>query len=320
MHSREQTALDFLEENTTPRTSDTVSQPTVRRRLTLSASRASDFRQCPLRYRLRAIDNIPEPTSAAQLRGLVVHDVLEHLFTIPADRRVPPEAYRLIKQAFEQQKNSRGAGVIPLEEERNFLNTCAQLINTYFHMEDPRRFMPLYRECECRVEIEDKVPLHGFIDRVDKSPTGLIRITDYKTGKRPAPRFQQGAEYQVRLYALMFWKLYDIIPAAAQLIYLGTGNTLTRELTQRDLERCEEESVELWNGIRQRGITGDFETSTSALCAYCHLQQFCPEYGGTPPPYPGWPGEYRTSTDDTTSAQTPELRGLQFRGGHPSGS
>ncbi|MGL5830057.1 MAG: PD-(D/E)XK nuclease family protein, partial [Angustibacter sp.] len=39
----------------------------------LSPSRAADFMQCPLRYRLRVIDRIPEPPSAAATRGTLVH-------------------------------------------------------------------------------------------------------------------------------------------------------------------------------------------------------------------------------------------------------
>ena len=43
------------------------------RRPALSPSRASDFKQCPLLYRFRAIDRLPEPPSTAQVRGSVVH-------------------------------------------------------------------------------------------------------------------------------------------------------------------------------------------------------------------------------------------------------
>jgi putative RecB family exonuclease len=25
------------------------------------------------------------------------------------------------------------------------------------------------------------------------------------------------------------------------------------------------------------------------MCDYCNHQAICPEFGGTPPPYPGWP-------------------------------
>ncbi|MFE7455246.1 PD-(D/E)XK nuclease family protein, partial [Streptomyces griseus] len=50
----------------------------------LSPSRASDFMQCPLLYRFRVIDKLPEKPSEAATRGTLVHAVLERLFDAPA--------------------------------------------------------------------------------------------------------------------------------------------------------------------------------------------------------------------------------------------
>src|ERR1700735_5762250 len=61
---------------------------TARSRPALSPSRAADFKQCPLLYRFRAIDRLPEPTSTAQVRGSVVHAALEQLYGLPAASRV----------------------------------------------------------------------------------------------------------------------------------------------------------------------------------------------------------------------------------------
>ena len=43
----------------------------------LSPSRASDFLQCPLLFRFRTIDRLPEAPSAAALRGTLVHAFAE---------------------------------------------------------------------------------------------------------------------------------------------------------------------------------------------------------------------------------------------------
>ena len=39
----------------------------------LSPSRASDFMTCPLLYRFRVIDRLPEPPTQATARGTLVH-------------------------------------------------------------------------------------------------------------------------------------------------------------------------------------------------------------------------------------------------------
>ena len=77
------------------------------RRPALSPSRAGDFKQCPLLYRFRAIDRIPEKPSKAQLRGIVVHSVLEQLFSLPAAERVPQRAYELVEPAWSRIREER---------------------------------------------------------------------------------------------------------------------------------------------------------------------------------------------------------------------
>src|SRR6478609_1032744 len=67
----------------------------------LSPSRAADFKQCPLLYRFRAIDRLPEPPSAAQLRGSVVHAALEQLYGLPAPLRDQGTALTLVGPAWE---------------------------------------------------------------------------------------------------------------------------------------------------------------------------------------------------------------------------
>jgi hypothetical protein len=60
--------------------------------LALSPSRVADFKTCPLLYRFRAIDRLPEPPSAEAVRGTLVHSVLERLFDAPAAARTPDHA------------------------------------------------------------------------------------------------------------------------------------------------------------------------------------------------------------------------------------
>ena len=67
----------------------------------LSPSRASDFMTCPLLYRFRVIDRLPETPSPAAVRGTVVHSVLERLFDLPALDRTPERAADLLQPAWE---------------------------------------------------------------------------------------------------------------------------------------------------------------------------------------------------------------------------
>ena len=62
----------------------------------LSPSRAADFMQCPLLYRFRVVDRLPQAPSSAAARGTLVHAVLERLFDLPADQRTYDAARALL--------------------------------------------------------------------------------------------------------------------------------------------------------------------------------------------------------------------------------
>ena len=63
----------------------------------MSPSRASDFMTCPLLYRFRVIDRIPEPPTPATARGTLVHAVLERLFDRPPAERTPAVAAEMLE-------------------------------------------------------------------------------------------------------------------------------------------------------------------------------------------------------------------------------
>ena len=62
----------------------------------LSPSRAADFMTCPLLYRFRVIDRLPEPPTTATARGTLVHAALERLFDLPAAGRTPEAGRALL--------------------------------------------------------------------------------------------------------------------------------------------------------------------------------------------------------------------------------
>src|SRR5947209_19004079 len=78
------------------------------RRPSLSPSRAADFKSCPLLYRFRTIDRLPERKSAAAARGTLVHAVLDKLYDLPPAERSPSAAQGLIPAAWEELRQEPG--------------------------------------------------------------------------------------------------------------------------------------------------------------------------------------------------------------------
>lgn len=262
----------------------------------LSPSRATDFKQCPLLYRFRAIDRLPEATSAAQLRGSVVHAALEQLYGLPAGLRSPDTARSLVQRAWDQMVAAEPelAGELDPGQPTQLLEDARALVSGYYRLEDPTRFDP--QCCEQRVEVElaDGTLLRGYIDRIDVAATGELRVVDYKTGKAP-PAARTLAEFkamfQMKFYAVALFRSRGVPPTRLRLIYLADGQLLDYSPDRDELLRFEKTLMAIWRAIQSAGETGDFRPNPSRLCDWCPHQQRCPAFGGTPPPYPGWPTE-----------------------------
>jgi len=254
----------------------------------LSPSRASDFKQCPLKYRLRTIDRLPEPPSAAAARGTLVHAALQRMFAdAPTARTESAVAGALPGIWSEMLAHEPALAELPeVSDLGAWFDAAGALLHTYFAMEDPTRFEP--EACELLVEttLGHGVPARGVIDRLDVSPTGLIRVVDYKTGRAPAAAFADGALFQLKFYALMLLRLRGVVVARLRLIYLGDGQFLEYTPDRAGLEAFESSVSALWGAISEATATGNFPPKRSRLCDWCAFKPFCPEFGGTPPPYP----------------------------------
>ncbi|MEU8758257.1 RecB family exonuclease [Streptomyces sp. NPDC048659] len=264
----------------------------VRAPTSLSPSRASDFMQCPLLYRFRVIDRLPEKPSEAATRGTLVHAVLERLFDAPAVERTAPRAKALVPGQWDRLLGSKPElGGLFAEDpggERlaRWLTEAEALVERWFTLEDPTRLEPVEREMFVETELESGLRLRGVIDRVDVAPTGEVRIVDYKTGKAPRPEYSEGALFQMKFYALVIWRLKRVVPRRLQLVYLGSGDVLTYDPVEADLLRVERKLLALWEAIRLATESGDWRPRPTKLCGWCDHQAVCPEFGGTPPVYP----------------------------------
>ena len=262
------------------------------RRPALSPSRAGDFKQCPLLYRFRAVDRLPETPSTAQVRGIVVHAVLEELFALPAAERVPDRAQALLGPVWQRLREERPEFSELFADDDGhdqWLDSAARLIEGYFTLEDPRRLDPEARELLVETELSSGVLLRGYIDRLDVAPTGEIRVVDYKTGTAPREIGEAKALFQMKFYALVLWRLRGVVPRQLRLMYLADRQSLTYTPDEGELRRFERTLDAVWQAILRAGKTGDFRPNKSRLCDWCSHQAVCPEFGGTPPAYPGWP-------------------------------
>ncbi len=259
----------------------------------LSPSRAGDFMACPLLYRFRTIDRLPEPSSPEAVRGSLIHKVLEDLYDLPAARRTPEQARSMLVPTWEAllaEEPEIAEMFVPAGEEGvdvdSWLVTCREVLDRYFTLEDPRQLEPAERELYVETLLESRLLLRGFVDRLDIASDGRIRVVDYKSGRSPGERFEAKALFQMKFYALVIWRTRGVIPAMLQLVYLGNSEIMRYVPDEHDLLATERKVEAIWHAIRRAEETGDWRPNPSKLCDWCAHHALCPAFGGTPPPLP----------------------------------
>lgn len=247
-------------------------------KIRLSPSRVSDFSNCPQLYKFRAIDQLPEPISLDAERGTLVHAVLERLFDFPALLRTLERAEEILPVSWREQVAAKPALQVRVVDEKEWLDRATSLLATYFTLESPGAFEPASRELHLELDLSEEIYLHGYIDRLDIADTGEVRIVDYKTGKAPKPGWEEKAFFQLRTYALIYWRKHEVLPQRLQLIYLGDGQVLKSAPTSAQLEITEKKLLAIADEIRTAIQSDIWRPKPSRLCDWCSFKKICPAF------------------------------------------
>lgn len=273
----------------------------------LSPSRANQFRDCQLLYRYRTIDRLPEAPSQAAVRGTLVHSVLEKMFQTEPQLRTVEIVISYLPDALVQMLETSPLNAYAIDGDLEwspeaelqeihpkpsaaasalFLEIAADLVRSYFSLEKPHTLNPTALEMKVAHTLSSGTPVHGIIDRFETAPDGTIRISDYKTGKAPEPRWADKSWFQMMFYALMVWREQGVVAKELRLIFLGNSKILTKQPTVDELEILEGQINQIASDIDTAIKTGEFQPRKSGLCQFCSHQKICPEYGGEVLPLP----------------------------------
>jgi putative RecB family exonuclease len=274
----------------------------------LSPSRALDFKNCALLYRYRVIDRLPEPPSLDAARGTVIHGILDRLFDLSAADRTLDAALDDISAGWAAIRDEEPELAALIDAEPGGLSTLIEstraLLASYFTLEDPQRIEPAEREVLVEWTMPSGIHLKGFVDRLDRSPAGDLRIVDYKSGKSPSEFFEGKALFQLRFYALVLWRSTGVLPRLLRLYYLSNKEILDYTPDAADLEALERQVEAIAAAIEKARESGDWRHKPSKLCDWCAHHAICPAFGGTPPPLPILAAPATETDADVAAAET----------------
>lgn len=250
---------------------------------TLSPSKVTSFTHCALAFRFSAIDHAPEPPSEAATKGTLVHAALERLFGLPAPERTPDAAEHCLAEAIEAIRTDPEFVGLELSEaeEQAFFADASTLLESYFKLEDPTTINPVGLELMLEVPIEG-VTLRGIIDRLEQDEDGELIVTDYKTGRSPGQRDEQGRLSGVHFYSYLCEQVYGRRPKAVQLLYLRDPVAIIATPTEQSTRGLRTKVGAIWQAIERACEREDFRPKPGPLCNYCAFKEWCPAFGGDP--------------------------------------
>ena len=249
----------------------------------LSPSKITSFRDCPLAFRFSVIDRIPEPPSPWASKGTLVHRALELLMLRPPEQRTLTEAWAdLARARTELADDPEFTGLELTDDDLAAFHADAErMVERYFELEDPATIRPIGLEVMLSARLGGLL-LRGIIDRLELDDDGELVVTDYKTGKAPREGFEQARLTGLQFYALLCEEVLGQRPAKVQLLYLSTPESIAATPTESMTRGIRQRSQAVWQAVERACTLDDFRPRTGPLCGYCTFKPYCPSFGGDP--------------------------------------
>ena len=267
---------------------------------TLSYSSYRTYLECPLRWKYLYVERRPELPRGYFTFGRVVHAVLEELLrplVVPlARKRDGGEAQTTLHRWSDAPE--AGAGPAPISEEAMLaLYDRSWNSEGYTSPEEEERYRRLGRDLLTRyrarlardpprpVAVEehletrwDGIPVHGYIDRLDRTPAGGLEIVDYKTSRELSLEEAVSSD-QLSLYQVLVEGNYREPVERLTLLHLRSLTPhQARPRGPRVLEPLHQRMGEVADGIREQA----FEPTPGRHCARCDFREICPEFREIP--------------------------------------
>lgn len=242
----------------------------------LSYSSLDTYRNCPLKYKFKEIDKLKEPKSKEAVFGTLVHSTMKFVYD-PA--LIPPT----LDQALDHFSRGWNSEIWDNElEERAAFSQGVDMIQKYYHQNDPKDASVITLESNFQLEIIDPSRpdeihhIKGIIDRIDKTENGY-EIIDYKTAKKMPSQDYVDDNLQLSIYLKAFLARYpkeidNIANITVSLYFLKHGVKLSSTRTLDDLKKVDELFLETIGLIE----AGRFDARISPLCDWCGFQKVCP--------------------------------------------
>lgn len=246
-----------------------------------SHSRISSFEDCPKKFQFRYVLKIPSETEGVEaFVGKRVHEVLERLYEFVDRGQVPPlqKVVDRYLQMFDEQYDPGRIRIVKPGTDRAFYRDLGvRCLHNYYRRHypfDAGETLGIEERVLFALDEDGRYRMQGIIDRISRTPDGVIEIHDYKTGQWVPSQKKLDEDRQLALYQLGLQKVYGPKqPMRLVWHYVAKGVTRTSERTSEQLEALRSKTIERIDEIQ---IESRYEARKSRLCDWCEYQSICP--------------------------------------------
>ena len=241
----------------------------------LSPSGAETFTKCPRKWKFQYVEGLePIPTRTAQV-GAFANKILESVMHQAPEERTVERARSLAKEHWASVVNSDEFVALGLTnvQTRRFKERAWDAITGLWESEDPAGVSVEGTEQDITVTLGG-VPFRGTIDRVERTPDGLV-ITDYKPGRKPPDKFMARSRYQMMLQAAAVAEYTRETPVRVDIMHLGEGTTPVA-VTQNRIDSALRSLSSTWRAVQKACASGTFKPRAGRLCRKCPYLEMCP--------------------------------------------
>lgn len=250
---------------------------------TFSHSRMNAYKNCPMQYRLRYVDQVevPRHESIDAFLGKRVHEALEFLYKNVGMgiKPTPSELIWHFREAWEREWNDQVYVVRSGETVAGYMAIAERCLTQYYKRHDPfDRGRTIGAEVLVTYPLDPGRDLHlqGYIDRLVDLGNGDYEIHDYKTGRRLPSQAEVDRDPQLALYQLaVTQQLPDVRSVRLVWHYLAHDRKIESIRTPEQLRGLRDEVIALVARIEQATATGDLPPRVTPLCSWCEYKPVC---------------------------------------------
>lgn len=172
--------------------------------------------------------------------------------------------------------------ILPDADIEDFVASVEKSVRGWFTIEKPWKFEPTHREIHIGADVKGAY-VHGYIDRLDyvasEGKPVMVYVSDYKTGKKPSPRYEDDAFFQLAVYAVVLKHMKMCQVDRLRLMYVNSDKgELSVKVTKALIDKTEQKIKAISDGIKKSRASGSWKTAKQVLCGWCYFQDVCPAF------------------------------------------